>query len=138
MNNFDTALCMGNEGNSSTANTSVVLSSCGSSQENNWKFYKVASNTYTIKAAASGACISSNSGEVNSKGRTIVATATCSSSATPTQEWEWENSQLMNASTKTCINDPGNSKSTNTDLILYSCSGTPHNAQWFEEKLGTA
>jgi hypothetical protein len=137
MRNFDDSLCMGNQGNSSAANTTVVTSNCSTSQENEWKFYKVASNTYTIKAATSNACVSSTSGEMNSKGRTIVATAACSSSATAAQEWEWENSELMNASTKTCINDPGNSKSSNTDLVLYSCSGTPHNAQWFEEKLGT-
>lgn len=133
---YDKALCM-NDNNSSRSNgTTIGIYACGKFTSEQWTISKYSNGQFQLKNGM-GVCADDWAYGVTTASKTAyLRTYTCQSN-NGSEFWYWNGHALENPYSHGCINDPAYSTANGKGLIIYPCSGTPSNEQWFEAALGS-
>jgi hypothetical protein len=130
----DKNLCMDNLGSKTMSGNTVDVYTCNSATSQKWSIDELSGRTdrFTLEDGQ-GTCADDWGDAVGSgpTHRVDVRTYHCNIND-HAQLWEWEGSVLENVYSHGCINDPSNSTTPGTPLIVYSCTGSPKNELWYE------
>lgn len=134
---FDRSLCLDNRGGSRASGNTIDQYNCNGGTAQKWSINEM--NGYTDRFTLEddqGTCADDWGDKVSSSsGNVALKTYACNSS-NKAEQWEWEGSTLENVTSHGCINDPGDSKTSGTALIVYNCTGKPSNELWYEAAQG--
>jgi hypothetical protein len=127
-----------NDNNSSKSNgTTIGIYTCGSEASEKWTISKYSNGQFQLKNGT-GICADDWGYGVGTPGKRVYLKTYACQSNNGSEFWVWKGHELENAYSHGCINDPGYSKTNSTGLIIYSCSGSPSNEEFYEEAQGAS